>query len=104
MATKAERFKADIMRDAHGTRPRGASAARPADRGRSRDPGPNPAPHNEAPSRGKNSSYELEVSATTRPSRKSTRKSKNHIKLGSALRITTMNRVASPQARASRDT
>jgi hypothetical protein len=62
------------------------------------------ATHNEAARAGKNSAYELEgpTLAASRPSRKSTRRSPTHIKTDSALRITTMNRNASPQARSQR--
>ena len=59
-------------------------------------------PHNLAPTRTKNSSYELEVPAARRPSRKSTRKALNHQKTDSALRITQVIRQSSAPARASR--
>jgi hypothetical protein len=132
MATKAQRFKADAQKAAHsknspgtqggrpraaeaktararagaktaGATPRGQSALeRAAPRQRRAPSVANPAGHNTAPRAAKNSSYEFEVSATTRPSRKSTRKSPTHVKTDSSLRIAAMNKTTSPQARASR--
>jgi hypothetical protein len=113
MATKAQRYRAEMQRAAQkGTRkaPRTAGGAgriastRAAKKGqgRAKDRIPNQASHNEAPVRARNSSYELEISATSRPSRKQTRKSRNRQKTDSALRITAMNRHARPQARAMR--
>lgn len=111
MATRSERFKAEMERTAHAkrmTKParvpalkRAALAAlvelRPGEaRPRAR------ISHNEASRAAKNSSYELESSASSRPSRKSTRRSPTHVKTDSALRITAMNRNASPQARSQR--
>lgn len=59
--------------------------------------------HNYAPRAEKTSAYDIEFAAPDqRPSRKSTRKSHNHIKTDSPLRIATMNQVASPEARARR--
>lgn len=91
MATRSERFKALMQRLAHGKR----------------TPAPKAPPrtritHNEAARAAKNSSYELEGSGSARPSRKSTRRSPTHVKTDSALRITTMNRNASPHARSQR--
>ncbi len=91
MATRSERFKAQMQRLAHGKR-----LPAPESRPRTR------ITHNEAARAAKNSSYELEGSGTARPSRKSTRRSPTHVKTDSALRITTMNRNASPQARSQR--
>ena len=92
MATRSERFKAEMQRKAHGKRPAEEVKARRRVR----------ASRNEAPRVAKNSSYALEASASSRPSRKSTRRSPTHIKTDSALRITAVNRNASPQARAER--
>jgi hypothetical protein len=103
MATKAQRFRYQMERAAHEGRPR-AAGRRPARRGPPKDPVPNPTAHNRAPRATKNALYELEVSATTRPPRKSTRRSPTHIKTDSALRITAMNRNATPVARAGRRT
>jgi hypothetical protein len=106
MATKGERFKAEQQRAAHAGRPRHEShesaAKRAAARGRMKDLVPNPAAHNQAPRAARNSLYEHEVSVTTRPSRKSTRKSPTHIKTDATLRITTMNKNAAPRNRAGR--
>lgn len=63
---------------------------------------PNPAGHNTSKRADKNASYELELSATRRPSRKSTRISGHRQKPDSPLRITEMNRMAAPSSRATR--
>jgi len=106
MATKAERFKAELQRQAHAQHPARAghepAGKRAKRRGRVKDRLPNPTSHNEAPTAGKNSAYELEPSSTPRPPRKSTRRSPTHLKTDSALRITVMNRNASPKTRARR--
>jgi len=98
MATRSERFKAQMQREAHGKKASARSAAAPRDEIRPRVR----VTHNEAARAAKNSSYELEASAGARPSRKSTRRSPTHVKTDSALRITAMNRNASPQARSQR--
>jgi hypothetical protein len=98
MATRGERFKADMQREAHGKKASALSAAAPRDE----IPRRVRVTHNEAARAAKNSSYELEFSETSRPSRKSTRRSPTHVKTDSALRITAMNRTTSPQARAQR--
>jgi hypothetical protein len=106
MATKGERFKAEAQRAAHATKPRKdkhePAGKRAARRGRYKERIPNPTSHNEAPRAARKSSYELEVSLTARPSRKSGRKSHNRQKTDSSLRIKEMNRNASPRARAGR--
>ena len=61
---------------------------------------PNPAAHNDGARAARKSNFELEISATTRPSRKSTRKSTTRIKPDSSLRLQAVNRSASPSARA----
>jgi hypothetical protein len=103
MATKAERFKAEQQRAARANhtkrRPRRKAQKR-------RAPGagnPIRPSRNAAPSAGRNSSYELEASASGRPSRKSSRKSATRVKTDAPLRIKTMMLSASPQARAVRD-
>lgn len=58
-----------------------------------------PASHKKGAARTKAASYELEVSATKRPSRKSTRKALNRQKNDSALRIKQTNRAAAPSSR-----
>jgi hypothetical protein len=99
MATRSERFKAEMQREAQGKKKASAqSAAAPRDEVWPRVR----VTHNEAARAAKNSSYELESSGTARPSRKSTRRSPTHVKTDSALRITAMNRNASPQARSQR--
>jgi hypothetical protein len=102
MATRAEEFRAEQMRATHAKKPKRASrdpAGKLAKaRGRAKDRFPNPTSHNEAPRAAKNSAYELEPDQTTRPPRKSTRRSKAHIKTDASLRITTMNANTSPQA------
>ncbi len=106
MATKTERFKAEMQREAQAKKPHGkghdTAGKRAKERGRTKDRLPNPTSHNEAPSAGKNSTYELEFSQTARPSRKSTRGSAGHLKTDTALRMVAMNRNVSPKVRAQR--
>ena len=106
MATRAERFRAEQQRAAHDGKPKEAghdpAGKRARQRGRIKDRYPNPTSHNEAPRSAKNSAYELEPSTSARPSRKSTRRSPTHIKADAPLRVTTVIRNASPQARAQR--
>jgi hypothetical protein len=107
MATKGERARAEQQRAAHTKHPDKAAhqsaGKRAAARGRVKDRAPNPASHNEAPRAERKSPYQFEVSATTRPSRKSSRRGgTTHVKPDGPLRITTMNRIASPKQRASR--
>jgi hypothetical protein len=101
--TKAERFKVEQQRAAHAAHaktPGHASAGKRARaRGRHKDRIPNPASHNEGSRAARDSIYEHEISATTRPSRKSSRKSPGRIKTDSPLRITTLNRNATPKMR-----
>ena len=104
MATKADRFRTSAERQAQKRKPpkrsaRAAMAAR-RERAKARLRAPNPATRNEAPAHARKSSYELELATTTRPSRKQTRKSSNRQKTDSGLRISAMNRVSSPKARA----
>jgi len=104
MATKGERFRAAQERAAQaGTAKRRSQASagkRAAARGRRK--GPNPASHNDSVRAARKSNFELEISATTRPSRKSTRKSTTRIKPDSSLRLTTVTRGATPSVRAAR--
>lgn len=107
MATKSDQYKADSQRAAQTKKkPAAASGAgRPVRKGKPRAAAvPNPAGHNlsTGAAKKKNSTYAFEVSETTRPSRKSTRRSPNHIKTDAPLRITAMNKNNSPRARASR--
>jgi len=104
MATKGDRFKAAQERAAQAGRAKrtGHTSAgkRAAARGRRKDRVPNPAAHNDAARAARKSNFELEISATTRPSRKSTRRSTTRIKPDSSLRLAAVNRSASPSARA----
>ncbi|HET6284354.1 MAG TPA: hypothetical protein VFH73_25580 [Polyangia bacterium] len=102
--TKAEEFQRAAEVAAHSKKPpspshdsAGKVAAR---RGRTKDRIPNQASHNQGTTHTKTSSYEFEVTATSRPSRKSTRKALNRQKTDSALRITAMNRTAAASTRA----
>jgi len=106
--TRAERFQVQEQRAAQAAkakRPNHTSAGKRArSRGRRKDRIPNQASHNEvARARAaRNPTYEREVSATSRPSRKSSRKSPGRIKTDSALRLTAMNWNATPKQRAAR--
>jgi len=106
--TKAERFQVAEQRAAHARhaqKPGHASAGKRARaRGRFKNSVPNPASHNEHARAAHYNTYEHEISATTRPSRKSSRKSPGRIKTDSPLRLRTMNRNATPQQRSSRRT
>ena len=106
--TRAERFKVEQQRAAHvGKRPHSdhtPAGKRARIRGRRKDRIPNPASHNEAARAARKSTYEYEVSATSRPSRKSSRKSPGRIKTDTAKRLTAMNRNATPQQRSTRST
>jgi hypothetical protein len=108
LATKAERFKVEQQRAAHARhapKPDHTSAGKRArGRGRRKDRIPNPASHNEGARAARDSLYEHEVSATTRPSRKSSRKSPGRIKTDATLRIATMTRNAAPTLRKTRPT
>lgn len=103
MATKGEQSKAENQRAAQAHNPKKVSR-KVAKSYRSKDRYPNPTSHNETPTDAKNSVYELEPGQSTRPSRKSTRRSPTHIKTDSPLRITTVSRRSSPQARFDRGT
>lgn len=58
--------------------------------------------HNAAPAHARKSSYALETTVSSRPSRKSTRKSSNRQKTDSGLRLSVMNTSAKPESRARR--
>jgi len=109
--TRAEEYRTEVIRTASARRrAAGKSAGAAAERSGKAEAKakakarvkPGGMPHNLAPTRTKNSSYELEVPAARRPSRKSTRKALNHQKTDSALRITQVIRQSSAPARASR--
>lgn len=108
VATKAERFRAESERSGPKQRKR-PRRPKPAAQSKRRvgdgavAGGPARTSHNYAARAEKTSAYDIEFAAPhQRPSRKSTRKSHNRIKTDSALRITTMNQAASPEARARR--
>jgi hypothetical protein len=103
MATKAERFSAEQQRAARDKHPKRRPRRKARKRARAGAGNPTRPSHNAAPRAGRNSSYELEASATGRPSRKSSRKSATHVKPDAPLRIKAMMLTASPQARAARD-
>ena len=106
--TKAERFQVAQQRAAHAqhaSEPGHASAGKRArERGRFKDRIPNQTSHNEHGRGARYGTYEYEISATARPSRKSSRKSPGRIKTDGALRLTAMNRIASPKQRSTRST
>jgi hypothetical protein len=106
--TRAERFQVAQQRAAQAAKakhPDHTSAGKRArSRGRLKDRIPNPASHNEGVRAGRDGTYEHEVSATARPSRKSSRKSPGRIKAGTVLRLTAMARNASPKQRSGRAT
>ena len=106
--TKAERFQVAQQRAAHAlhaSEPEHASAGKRARaRGRLKNSVPNPASHNEHALAARYNTYEHEISATTRPSRKSSRKSPGRIKTDAPLRLTTMVRNATPKQRSRRRT
>ena len=102
VATKTERFKAEMERTAQGINK--AEGAKGATRrsGRKRPHGIVKVTHNAAPAHAKKSSYALETTVSSRPSRKSTRKSSNRQKTDSGLRISVMSMSAKPESRARR--
>jgi hypothetical protein len=106
--TKAERFQVAQQRAAHAlhaTEPGHASAGKRArERGRLKDRIPNQTSHNEHGSAARYGVYEYEISATARPSRRSSRKSPGRIKTDGPLRLTAMNRHSTPQQRSTRGT
>jgi hypothetical protein len=104
MSTKGERERVVQQRAAHANHPKrkghDSAGKRAAARGRRKDRFPNPESHNEAERAERSSPYLFEVSATGRPSRKSSRRSGTRVKPDAPLRITAMNRVSSPKRRA----
>jgi hypothetical protein len=82
-----------------------SAGKRAAARGRRKDRAPNPASHNEGRRAEHKSPYQFEVSATARPSRRSSRRgATTRVKPDAPLRLTAMRRVASPKQRATRRT
>jgi hypothetical protein len=108
MATRAEQARARAERSGH-KRPKepkvrkGAYAREEARQVSSGNyAGGITARRNVQEDRGEQQSYDLEDSATGRPSRKSTRKGAHHAKPDSPLRRRQMRRARSPRARAAR--
>jgi hypothetical protein len=108
VATKGERARVEQQRAAHARhaakKGHDSAGKRAAARGRIKDRPPNPASHNEGRRAARKSPYQFEVSATTRPSRRSSRRGTTRVKPDAPMRLTAMARVASPKQRASRRT
>jgi hypothetical protein len=106
--TKAERFQVAQQRAAHAqhaSEPGHASAGKRArERGRLKSRIPNQTSHNEHGRAARYGIYEYEISATARPSRKSSRKSPGRIKADGPLRLTAVSRHATPTQRSKRST
>jgi hypothetical protein len=110
VATKAETFKAETQRRAQAghrekKRPARAGGLDAAERLAlvvRHNGAVSRIPHNAAPRASKRSAYELEVSETGRPPRKSTRRSPTHLKPDSGLRFKATDKIASPEARSAR--
>jgi hypothetical protein len=115
MATKAQLFKAEQQRAAHPSRkasPDGANREDERDSPLARarqamatahlaEIEDDPAGHPRASRRVKPGTYEMEVARTTsRPSRKSTRRSPIHLKTDAALSLRRLLRAAAPSTRA----
>lgn len=103
MATKAEAYMAELLRQSRPPRPK--KVKRPK-RDETIDTtlldGMGTLPHNFTKRSDNRGGAVLESSATGKPSRKSTRKSAGHIKAASELTRRQMRRVSSPSARAAR--
>lgn len=108
MATRAEQARARTQRAGlHKTKkPRVRKGARARDEARRATSGNYSggvtARRNVEVDRGEHAAYDLEDSATGRPSRKSTRKGAHHAKPDSQLRRRAMRRTGSPGSRAAR--
>jgi|1185.fasta_scaffold1420999_1 hypothetical protein len=102
MATKGENYRADQQRASQSAKPKRAASKMQshADKGDVR--GTAARNLKTAPSHVK-AGPALEDSSTERPSRKSTRGSTGHIKLGTNLQRREIRRVHSPEARAARN-
>ena len=103
MATKAEAYMAELLRQSRPPRPK--KVKRPK-RDETIDTtlldGMGTLPHNFTKRSDNRGGAVLESSATGKPSRKSTRKSAGHIKAASELTRRQTRRVTSPSARAAR--
>lgn len=103
MATKAEEYMAELLRQ---SRPPRAKKARKPTRNQTIDTtlldGIGTLPHNFKKLSDNRGGAFLESSASGKPSRKSTRKSSGHMKAASELTRRQIRRVTSPSARAAR--
>jgi|GEM_PF-3235705 len=108
MATRAEQARARTERAGHHEtkKPRVRKGARARDAARRATSGNYSggvtARRNVEADRGEHATYDLEDSATGRPSRKSTRKGAHHSKPDSQLRRRAMRRTRSPESQAAR--
>jgi hypothetical protein len=104
MATKAERFKSSIERSGPKRAPKPARKASkvpvPGAPARRRALSESTATRNVSMRAGKKAEVELEDSATGKPSRKSTRRSKAHAKPGSNLQRRATRAAVAPKRRA----
>jgi hypothetical protein len=103
MATKAEEYMAELLRQSRPPRPK---KLRKPSRDDNIDTtlldGVGTSPHNFAKRNDNRGGPVLESSANGKPSRKSTRKSSGHIKAASVLQHRQVGRITSPSARAAR--
>ena len=98
MGRKADQFRAQQERAQQ--RPKKKRVARRVGAATARPAVSNQTNHNAARRTSKRYPYELEESAGARPPRKGTRKSPEHLKTDSALRLTAVSMMARPSARA----
>jgi hypothetical protein len=109
MATRAEQARARVQRAGHhqAKKPRVRKGARAREEARrvtsGHYSGGITAQRNVEVDRGEHAAYDLEDSATGRPSRKSTRKGAHRAKPDSQLRRRAMRRTRSPESRAARE-
>lgn len=113
MATKAETFKADAMRTAHGTPTKKATKAprnpkldtsQPGVSASDKKVGAGKSGRNESKRVEKRGGPALEVSTTGKASRKSTRKSSGRVKRTTNQQEKAMRATAAPKSRASKPT
>jgi hypothetical protein len=112
MSTKAQDFRVEQQRSAHPPKPKGMKklrkeAARAADvvsdaAVSNGSPEKTVVPRNHTDRAARRGGARLEVSASGRPSRKSTRKSEGHIKLASNLTRRTIRKTHAPKTRAAK--
>ena len=112
MSTKAQDFRVEQQRSAHPPKPKGMKklrkeAVRATDGAASAteseaSPAKTTLPRNHTNRAARRGGSRLEVSASGRPSRKSTRKSEGHIKLASNLTRRTIRKTHAPKTRAAK--